>query len=96
MSAQKGMFSWFSSQVPPPLVLSNLMDSNPWASYLMLQAEHKIYSQFYTHFYQNLGKHSDRTLDEAVKVNFLKPEQLIFACFREPQQNQTLILELIA
>jgi hypothetical protein len=70
VAAPKGMLSWFSSHSPPPLITSAMMDSTPWAAFLILQAEPKIYSNFYSVLYQNLGKHPERTLDEAVKVIF--------------------------
>lgn len=66
------MLSWFSTHSPPTLISTALMDANPWISFMLLQAEHKIYSNFYSSLYQNLDKHPERSLDEAVKVNFNK------------------------
>lgn len=66
-NAPKGMFGWLTTQVPPRLISTSLMDVSPWVTYLMLQAEPQIYSAFYSALQQNLGKHADRTLDETVK-----------------------------
>ncbi|KAH7702312.1 CRE-EPG-5 protein, partial [Aphelenchoides avenae] len=65
--APRGPLSWFSSQAPPPLIASSLLTISPWASFLLLRAEPRIYSAFYTTMNSSLGKYPSRTLDEAVK-----------------------------
>lgn len=67
--APKGVLSWFSTQTPPPLIPTNLMDVSPWCTYCLLKAEPQIFAPFHAALVQNLGKHSDRSLEEAVKVS---------------------------
>lgn len=87
--APKGMLGWFSSQSPPYLIPSNLLAVSPWASYMCLRAEHKIYGPFYAALIQNLGKHKDRSLEESVKVTVTC---ISFILFREQLQRATLFL----
>ncbi|KAH7701801.1 Protein EPG-5, partial [Aphelenchoides avenae] len=65
--APRGPLSWFSSQAPPPLIAPSLLTISPWASFLLLRAEPRIYSAFYAAMNNSLGKYPGRTLDEAVK-----------------------------
>ncbi|VDM42517.1 unnamed protein product [Toxocara canis] len=64
----KGVLSWFSAdESPPPLVASANLHIAPWASYLLLLAEQKGFSQFYEALYCSMGKHPKYTLEQAVK-----------------------------
>ncbi|CAD5214889.1 unnamed protein product [Bursaphelenchus xylophilus] len=65
--APKGMLGWFSTQIPPPLISTTLMNVSPWLTYFLLRAEPQIYTQFYAVLYQNMGKHPARSLEECVK-----------------------------
>uniref|UniRef100_A0A914C964 Ectopic P granules protein 5 homolog n=1 Tax=Acrobeloides nanus TaxID=290746 RepID=A0A914C964_9BILA len=63
----KGISSWFSTPVPPPIIPSNLLGVSPWATYILLLAEPKVYLQFYEIMYNSMGKYPKRTLDESIK-----------------------------
>lgn len=63
--------AWFSSQIHPPIIASNLLNISPWASFLLLKIEPKIFVDFYDHFEASMGKHLQRSVEEALKVSFI-------------------------
>lgn len=64
----KSLFSLFSSHLHPPIIASNLFHISPWATFLLLKVEPNFFTAFYNFLNDSLCKHSQRTLDESLKV----------------------------
>ncbi|CAK5034589.1 unnamed protein product [Meloidogyne enterolobii] len=65
--SSSGPFSWFSSNIRPQLISSNLFSVSKWATYLLLCAEQQEFSEFFAQFYESFPKYSNRSLEDVVK-----------------------------
>lgn len=66
-SSSHGPFSWFSSNIRPQLISSNLFSTSKWATYLLLCAEQQEFPEFYSQFYEAFKKCSSRSLEDILK-----------------------------
>lgn len=66
--SMKSPFSWFSSNLHPPIIHSNLFFVSPWATFLLLKVESNFFEFFYEYLNNSLCKHPQRTLEDSLKV----------------------------
>uniref|UniRef100_A0A7E4VFV3 HECT domain-containing protein n=1 Tax=Panagrellus redivivus TaxID=6233 RepID=A0A7E4VFV3_PANRE len=65
--SSKGVISWFTTQIPPPLITKALLPVSPWASFLLLRVEPRVHNAFFLALYAGFAKHPTRTLEEHAK-----------------------------
>jgi len=66
--SSSGPFSWFSSNIRPQLISSNLFSVSKWATYLLLCVEQQEFSESFAQFYESFPKYSNRSLEDILKV----------------------------